>query len=185
MTTNHLPSTVDFVIPAESAHMVVTLLLSNEIAFTLISVNQAENTQKIIAAPSEIPDDPKPKADLTFDSMKPLSQTVPVFESICLKYLKQQIEQLPPKEAQIATEFGMSIGSFKNGFKAVYGKSFYQLFMEQRIEHAKTLLLKGVKAAEISQRFGYSQSIKFSKVFQKYVGMTPKTYQMSYNRNRR
>lgn len=175
---SQLPSTVEFVVPAENAHIVVTLLLSNEIAFTLTSLNKTENTQKTIAAPSQIPD--PQKADCTHDSVKPLSPTVPVFESICLKYLKQQIEQLPPKEAQIAAEFGITAGSFKNGFRAVYGKSFYQLFMEQRIEHAKTLLLKGVKSAEIAERFGYSQSIKFNKVFQKYVGMTPRKFQLKH-----
>jgi AraC-like DNA-binding protein len=175
---SQLPSTVEFVVPAENAHIVVTLLLSNEIAFTLTSLNKTENTQETIAAPSEIPD--KKKADSTYNSVKPVTPTVPVFESIFLKYLIQQIEQLPPKDAQIATEFGITAGSFKNGFRAVYGKSFYQVFIEQRIEHAKTLLLQGVKSSEIAERFGYSQSIKFNKIFQKYVGMTPRKFQLNH-----
>lgn len=175
---SQLPSTVDFVIPTENVQTVVKLLISNKIAFTLISLNQAEDIQKTIAVPSEGLNEPK--ADSTYGSMKPLSPKVSVIESICLKYLKQQIEQFPPKEAQIAAEFGISLGTFKNGFKAAYGKSFYQLFMEQRIEHAKTLLLQGFNAAEIAERFGYSQSIKFSKIFQKYVGMTPKKFQTNH-----
>ncbi len=175
---NQLPSNVEFVVSAENAHIVVTLLLSNEITFTLRFFNRTENTQKTITAPSEIPDESK--ADARHGSMKPMNPIVPVLEAICLKYIKQQIEQFPPKEVQIATEFGIPLKTFKNGFKALYGKPFYQLHLEKRIQYAKTLLLMGYKSAEIAERFGYSQAIKFNMIFQKHVGVTPKQFQLDH-----
>jgi len=170
------PSTVEFVIPAENAQTVVKLLIINKITFTLNSSTYSQDTPQTIGSSSEI--EQKTKTDSTFVSV---NSKVDPFESICLKYLTSNLEQFPPKADKIAAEVGISIGSFKNGFKAVYGKTFYQLFMEKRIEYAKTLLLQGFKAVEISQRFGYSQNIKFNKVFLKYVGVTPKKYQDSHN----
>ncbi|AXE17874.1 hypothetical protein DR864_09070 [Runella rosea] len=171
-----IPSTVELVIPAENAQTVVALLLSNKISFTLTSSTHSENSPQTIDSSSETEQDTK-----TYSAFVSVNSKVAVFESICLKYFKSNIEQFPPKEGKIAAELGISIGSFKNGFKAVYGKTFHQLFMEKRIEYAKTLLLQGFRAVEISQRLGYSQHIKFNKVFQKYVGMTPKKYQDSHN----
>lgn len=170
------PSTVEFVIPAENAQTVVTLLMSNKITFTLTSSTYSQDSPQTIGSTSETEQDTT--TDSTFVSV---NSKVDAFESICLKYLTSNIEQFPPKADEIAAEVGISIGSFKNRFKAVYGKTFYQLFMEKRIEYAKTLLLQGFKAVEISQRFGYSQNIKFNKVFLKYVGVTPKKYQDIHN----
>ena len=172
---NQLPSNVEFVVSAENVHKVVTLLLSNEITFTLRSFHRTENTQKTITAPFEIPNESK--ADAGNGSMNPI---VPVLEAIYLKYIKQQIEQFPPMEVQIAAEFGISLKAFKNGFKAFYGKPFYQLHLEKRIQHAKTLLLMGHKSTEVAKRFGYSQTIKFNVIFQKHVGVTPKQFQLDH-----
>jgi AraC-like DNA-binding protein len=174
------PSTVEFVIPAENAQTVVTLLLSNKITFTLNSSTYSQDSPQTTGSSSETEQDTK--TDSTFVYVDPKEAA---FESVCVKYLKSNIEQFPPKVDKIAAEVGISIASFKNGFKAAYGKTFYQLFMEKRIEYAKTLLLQGFKAVEISQRFGYSQHIKFNKVFQKYVGVTPKKYQESHNLKRK
>ncbi|WP_428657688.1 helix-turn-helix domain-containing protein [Runella sp.] len=174
------PSTVEFVVPAENAHIVVMLLLSNKLTFTLTSSDQTENTQKTIVSPPDIPDEPK--ADPVYVSKAPLTSNLAVIESICLKYITMNIEQSIPNEAQIAAEFGISPMTLKNGFKAIYGKPFYQLYMGKRIEHAKMLLLKGYKSAEIAERFGYSHATKFGQVFQKHVGLTPKQFQINHQR---
>jgi|JI10StandDraft_1071094.scaffolds.fasta_scaffold416505_1 AraC-like DNA-binding protein len=174
MMTNH-PPTVDFAVSMESVQTVVMLLISNKIPFTLTSSNHIENTQKTIDSTFEMPDDPK-------DMYTPMQSKASVIESIYLKYLNQNIEQFPPKDAEIAAEFDITLGSFKNGFKAAYGKTFHQLYMEKKMEYAKMLLLKGFRAAEISERLGYSQHIKFSKIFQKYVGLTPTSYQRNHKK---
>ena len=175
MTMSALPSTVEFSVSTENAHIVVMLLLSHNITFTLISSDQTENTQSpAIAIANE------PKTNPTYVSKAPLIPNLKLIESIYLKYINKNIEQSIPNETQIAAEFGISLGTFKNGFRKVYGKPFYQLYLEKRIEHAKMLLLTGYKSAEIAERLGYSQAIKFNKIFQKYVGLTPKQFQNNH-----
>ncbi len=180
---SQIPPTVDLIIPTECVQTVITLLISNKIAFTLTSSNQTENTPKTISTLSEISHESK--ADFAYASIEPLSPKMSTIESICLKYLKKNIEQPIPKEAQIAAEFGISVGTINRGFRVVYGKSFYQLYIEKRLEHAKMLLLQGYKSAEVAERFGYSQPIKFNKIFQKYVGVTPKKFQMAHQEKKR
>lgn len=163
ITTNH-PPTVDFIIPAESAQAVVTLLLSNKIAFSLTFSNCPETILKEV------------KVKQSNDTGSEFRKIT--FEAIYRKYIEESMEQMPPKESQIATEFGMPLTAFKIGFKEVYGKPFYQLYMEKRMEYAKTLLLEGLRAAKVAELVGYAQPIKFNKMFQKHYGITPKKYQV-------
>ncbi len=62
----------------------------------------------------------------------------------------------------------MTLTAFKNGFKEEYGKPFYQLYMEKRMEHAKALLLEGLSAAKVAELVGYAQPIKFNKTLFKF-----------------
>jgi AraC-like DNA-binding protein len=94
------------------------------------------------------------------------------------KYIVENIEQIPPTDAQIAKEFEMSVPTFKNKFKMSFGKTFYQLYMDKKMEYAANLLRKGFRANEVSARMGYSQPIKFSMIFKKHFGITPKKFQM-------
>jgi AraC-like DNA-binding protein len=165
----NLPSTADFIIPAENVQTVVTLLLSNKISFTLISSNDRD--LKAIERTEE-------KSTDTVVLSKSNARYV-TFETIYRKYLEENIEQKPPTESEIATEFGMTLVAFKNGFKSVYGIPFYQLYMERKMEYAAVLLRQGLRAAKVSERIGYSHAIKFNKMFQKYFGITPKQYQSS------
>ena len=94
----------------------------------------------------------------------------------------EEITQIPPTERQIAAEIGIPLVKFKNEFKIAYGKPFYQLYMEKRMEYAAQLLQKGYRANKVSAMVGYGEksAIKFSQMFQKHFGMTPKKYQMSH-----
>ena len=98
------------------------------------------------------------------------------------KYMVEGIERTPPKTNEIAAELGISDSTFNSQFKGFYGKPFFQIYMEKRMEHAAKLLKQGYKAVDVSKRIGYGEKscIKFNKMFQKHFGMTPKKYQMSF-----
>jgi AraC-like DNA-binding protein len=170
--TNHL-STVDFIIPAESVQTVVKLLLTHQISFMLKSSNDEECSIQVNRQISEI--------DINQDKrLGELNQIYAAIERIYQKYIEEDIRQIPPKEPEIAKEFKISLAVLKSSFKEVYGKPFYQLYMERKMEYAKTLLLEGMSATKVSELIGYSQPIKFNKMFQKHFGITPKKYQMSH-----
>lgn len=47
------------------------------------------------------------------------------------------------------------------------------------MEYAAELLEAGHRASEVSVKIGYTQPIKFNKMFQKHFGITPKRYQIN------
>jgi AraC-like DNA-binding protein len=112
--------------------------------------------------------------------------TLTVIEKVYKKYITDQLEIAPPKMEEIAAELSMSAQTFKKKFFARYGKPFYQLYMEKRMEYAAKLLKQGYKCREVSERIGYGENsdIKFNKMFQKHFGITPKKYQMAHFRKR-
>jgi two-component system response regulator YesN len=61
-------------------------------------------------------------------------------------------------------------------FKEVTGESFIKYLTRNRIELAKSLLRKGLKVNEVSERVGYMTPRHFSEVFKRYTGMTPGQY---------
>jgi AraC-like DNA-binding protein len=97
-------------------------------------------------------------------------------------YITNGLIQIPPTQEAIAAELNISLPTFKARFRALYGKSFYQVYMDKRMEHAAQLLRQGYKAVEVSTRIGYGEKscIKFNKMFQKHFGITPKKYQISF-----
>lgn len=174
MTATNLPSTINFLIPTENVQTVVALLLSNGISFTLTYSSYLETA----------PNATEQIEEMNTDNSIPLTQSSPEsssIETIYRKYIEENIEQMPPNEAQIAAEIGIPLVKFKNEFKIAYGKPFYQLYMEKRMEYAAQLLQKGYRANKVSLMVGYGEksAIKFSKMFQKHFGMTPKKYQMN------
>lgn len=58
-------------------------------------------------------------------------------------------------------------------FKEVTGESFIKYLTRNRMELAKSLLRKGLKVNEVSERVGYMTPRHFSDVFKRYTGMTP------------
>jgi AraC-like DNA-binding protein len=108
------------------------------------------------------------------------SKEISILEAVSRKYFEKDFEQMPPTEAQIAAEFGISLAKFKSAFKVKYRKPFYQVYMIKRMEYAAKLLKNGYKAVEVSKLVGYGEKscIKFNKMFQKHFGITPKKYQL-------
>lgn len=79
---------------------------------------------------------------------------------------------------QVAQSLGLSIAVFKRIFKEMYGVSFYEYFLNKKMKYAAELLLKGLRGGLVSEMIGYSQPIKFIKMFKKHFGITPKEYQL-------
>lgn len=66
---------------------------------------------------------------------------------------------------------------FSTLFKNETGKSFTDFLIETRINEAKKLLINpGIKIYEIGQMVGYEESVSFSRVFKKVVGISPIEY---------
>lgn len=97
---------------------------------------------------------------------------IQLLERVYLKYVSSNTS-ISPNIEEIAKEIGWNPSLFKSRFKSYYGKPFYQAYIEQKMKYAAELLNQGWKAVEVSEKIGYSQPIKFNKMFQKYFGITP------------
>ncbi len=97
-------------------------------------------------------------------------------------YILQKHLGAIPSEIEIAAKLKIAPSLFRILFKRAYGKRFYQLYLEKRMEYASELLRRGLKCNEVAKMVGYSNNsaIKFNKMFQKHFGMTPKKYQLEH-----
>ena len=78
---------------------------------------------------------------------------------------------------QYAAEHLMSVNWFIHSFKSVMKMSPMQYIISLRIAIAKGYLENSTKnIAEISNEVGYENALYFSRLFRKYVGMTPTQY---------
>lgn len=78
---------------------------------------------------------------------------------------------------QISKKFAVSESYISHKFKEIYGISFKVYLNQVRIEHAKKLLKqKQYKQTQICDEIGFSSSEHFSRIFKKYVGVSPRTY---------
>jgi len=64
-------------------------------------------------------------------------------------------------------------------FKEVMGETYIKYLTRYRMELAKSLLRKGLKVSEVSEKVGYLTHRHFTEVFKKYAGRTPGQYRDS------
>lgn len=77
----------------------------------------------------------------------------------------------------IANYLNISSSYFSHLFKNYYGETFVEHLRKQRMELAKTMLRRTSRSVtEIGVLVGYSDRRYFSKVFQRYAGVTPTEY---------
>jgi AraC-like DNA-binding protein len=86
---------------------------------------------------------------------------------------------LPPHVSEIAAEMNMTVPNLQYLFKSHFGKTFYQVYLDRKMEYAVKLLEKGLRSSNISKIMGYAAPIKFNKQFKKHFGVTP----FQYNKN--
>lgn len=77
-----------------------------------------------------------------------------------------------------ADHVGVSVGYLSTVFKRTHSQSFIDFANQAKIEYACKLLEDNqLMIAEIAYKLGFENAYYFSKVFRKYMGMTPTDYQ--------
>ncbi|MFN8344282.1 MAG: helix-turn-helix transcriptional regulator [Spirosomataceae bacterium] len=120
--------------------------------------------------------DPNPEDILSLLSDAPER----LMEYVYNKYIQCPTEESSYTSLQIAEKLNISHRIFVNAFKKHFGRSFYQVYLDRKMEYACELLTKGYKAFEVSQMIGYTAPIKFNKRFQKQFGVTPFQYKRKH-----
>lgn len=90
-----------------------------------------------------------------------------------MAYLSIRIDS-PVRVSDLAAEVKLSPSHFARAFTIRLGLSPYTFIMKLRIERARALLLNSDKSlAEIAFNCGLSDQAHFSRLFRRFVGMTP------------
>jgi AraC-like DNA-binding protein len=98
------------------------------------------------------------------------------------QYLANDFANHPPTVEELALKASMSLSKFKTLFKQIYGESPYQYHQRAKLAYAAELLTTGrYTVSQVSYKVGYSHSIKFIKIFEKYYGTTPGKYKQIIN----
>lgn len=93
------------------------------------------------------------------------------------KYVLENIEACISLQ-DAAAHVGVSAGYLSTIFKREYEQSFVDFVNRTKMEYACLLLEeKNLMVMEIAYRLGYENAYYFSKVFRKYMGMSPTDYQ--------
>ena len=78
---------------------------------------------------------------------------------------------------EVATKFSYHPNYISALLKKEIGKSFSQVLLEKRMEHALVLLQgTNLRVDSISRMLGYSSPSNFHKAFKSYYGKTPREY---------
>ncbi|MBO9203396.1 MULTISPECIES: helix-turn-helix domain-containing protein [Niastella] len=89
-------------------------------------------------------------------------------------YLSNHLFEKFPGIDLLARKFNLSETKLKVEFKQLFGKPVYQYFQEKQMELAKELLMENqLLIKEISWKFGYESTSKFSAAFKKHHGVLP------------
>ena len=100
-------------------------------------------------------------------------------------YLNEHFAE-PLTLKKIGAEFFISESSLSHAFKKETGLSPMQFIMQRRIGQAQSMLVEtSLPIQEIEFQLGFSDSAHFSKMFKKYVGITPKEYRNHFSGRRR
>ena len=77
----------------------------------------------------------------------------------------------------VAEELKISPSHLMHSFKSETGKTFNNYLTEYRIEKAAEMLKSGqYKIYEVADSLGYRSTKHFSRLFKKYIGVTPSEY---------
>jgi AraC-like DNA-binding protein len=97
-------------------------------------------------------------------------QTIHQVEERLLKSLE---DTLPPQK-QLAREFALSESTLKRHFKAVYGRTMYDYYLQKKMELAKRLIQeKKITVTETAYRLGYEKVSAFISMFKKVHKVLP------------
>jgi YesN/AraC family two-component response regulator len=89
------------------------------------------------------------------------------------RFIHQNVHS-KPKLADLALEISLSPSRASHLVKELFGKSFTELVMEERVRRAKTLLLSTDDSlGEIAANIGIPDEYHFNKFFKKNTGTPP------------
>lgn len=84
---------------------------------------------------------------------------------------------VPPVLSELAAIAAMSETKLKQLFKQIFGDTIYNYYQRNRMEEAAFLLKQGKHSvAETGYELGFSNLSHFSRLFEKYYGLTPKRF---------
>ena len=165
------PSYVSIFIAQDQINKVISLLIQENISFAVAPKKHSSNTT------TTTDKDEKVTAQIQAeDELEAKTKIQQQIEAIIKTHL---LAVKDPDVTEVAHSLGLKPPIFKNSFKEIYGKPFYQYYLERKMKLAANLLKTGMRASTVSKQIGYSHPIKFSKMFQKHFGLTPKKYQMN------
>lgn len=106
----------------------------------------------------------------TFQSLHPdkvSNKNIALFEKI-EHYLMSTIYGKFPGIELLTKEFNISSTKLKKDFKTLYGASIFSYFQTKQMELAYQILVKkDIKIKEVAKLFGYDNTSKFAKAFEK------------------
>lgn len=90
------------------------------------------------------------------------------------RFLKENLEGEFMGITYLSHKFKLSSSKLKSDFKTAYGVSLLQYFRRKQMLLAKDLILNNdLKISDLSLKFGYVNASKFSKTYEKHVGVLP------------
>ncbi|WP_437626500.1 helix-turn-helix domain-containing protein [Sorangium sp. So ce1151] len=92
-----------------------------------------------------------------------------------MRFLRANVER-PLSVEEVARHVAMSPSHFAHRFRAVARVSPMRYLKQLRLEHARTLLLSGLRASEAAQRAGYESASHFTRDFKSRFGAAPGDY---------
>jgi AraC-like DNA-binding protein len=91
-------------------------------------------------------------------------------ENILLAHLQKTL----PSLEQIAHSIALSESTFKRHFKAIFGKSIYEYYLEKKMDLAKQLMIENTLTVnDTAERLGYEKVSNFIEIFKKHHGYSP------------
>jgi len=99
-----------------------------------------------------------------------------------IDYIRRHIE-LPILVSDIAKYFSYNEKYLTTSFKKLSGTSLKQYILQQKMEHAKFLLVDtNDSIQEVAYQIGYKDAHVFMKSFKQKVGLTPSEYRNAYSK---
>jgi len=84
--------------------------------------------------------------------------------------------------ADLAAEAGLGVRQFCRAFRVSTGTSPYQYVLGQRIERARHLITAGTPLAEVASQCGFADQSQLTRLFSRYLGLSPAAYRRTLRR---
>ena len=81
---------------------------------------------------------------------------------------------------ETAERLGLKASYLSRIFKESIGINFKEYLIEYKLTIAKKLLEEGINVTKVAEKVGYQDVRQFTRIFKKYMGVTPNVYQTSH-----